>query len=222
MKREYIDLNTVMPEMEGDKFKINHFKVELSPLDIARASMRGNIGLTREHMIDPLKTYTRLIEKGSGIWMSDTPMETETNKEFLRKANGDVLIFGLGIGLIIFPLLNDPNVTSITVVELEQELIDLTGSVIKKAKGGDKVTIIKGDAYAHGFPKAKKFDTIYFDIWQDISSDNYAESVTLHKRYRKNINYKNPDRYVDSWVRDECLRMKKVERREKDYYNWRY
>jgi hypothetical protein len=69
--------------------------------------------------------YVRLVKKGEGVMMSDTPMERNTNYHILDKANGDVLIFGLGIGLIILPLLRKENVKSITVVELYQDLIDV-------------------------------------------------------------------------------------------------
>lgn len=38
---------------------------------------------------------------GGTLMMSDTPMERRTNMEFIDKAKGDVMIAGLGIGLIL-------------------------------------------------------------------------------------------------------------------------
>mgnify|MGYP000786328328 FL=1 len=42
--------------------------------------------------------------------MSDTPMEKETNRDFVHNAHGNVLIGGLGIGLIILAIQNKEDV----------------------------------------------------------------------------------------------------------------
>lgn len=201
-KRTFIQLSTVLPEMVGNKFKIKHYKIPV--FDVfkkMRNSMSENSHVSLEHLIDHNFTYTKLSDK-NGVWMSDTPMETVSNQNFINKANGDVLIFGLGIGLIVFPLLNCDEIKSITIIEREKEIIDMVGQHLKS----DKVTIILGDADTMEFAKGTKFDTIYFDIWQDISSENYEHMQTLHKRYRKNLNTKNPNRFIDSWLRNHVKR----------------
>src|SRR5690349_4219937 len=65
------------------------------------------------------------MEETSEPMMSDTLYERQTNQIFLDSAKGDVLILGLGIGLIVYPIMNKANVTSIKIVELHQEVIDL-------------------------------------------------------------------------------------------------
>ena len=64
--------------------------------------------------------------------MSNHEFETLTNQKFLDNAKGDILIFGLGIGLIIFPLLTDNDIKSITIVEIDDGLIDEVFPIIIK------------------------------------------------------------------------------------------
>ena len=62
------------------------------------------------------------------LMMSDTDMEKRTNYEFISNAKGDVMIAGLGIGLILHNLekkVKTGEVKSITVYEKYQDVIDL-------------------------------------------------------------------------------------------------
>ena len=148
-------------------------------------------------------SYTKLVEylpTEKFTWMSDTPMELFTNQQFLDKANGDVLIFGLGMGLIIAPLANDPAIKSITVIEQNKNVIDL----IKPFYNHPKITILQGDAYNYEFSKEIMFDTIYFDIWPSRCMDNYKDMKILHKKYRKHLNKNNLNKYMSSWLYDWC------------------
>lgn len=56
--------------------------------------------------------YVRLHVNGQ-LMMSDTPMERITNSGFLHAASGRILIAGLGIGLIIRPIIRSPKVKQI-------------------------------------------------------------------------------------------------------------
>lgn len=155
--------------------------------------------------------------------MSDTPMERNTNQNFLNNANGDVLIFGLGIGLIVFPLLQDENIKSITVIELYQDLIDLVEPIIKQHDIHNKVTIKQGNLYETTLTKDEVFDCIYFDIWIDIDTDHYEEQKALCRKFRKNLNKNNPNKFIDCWMKYYYLNEKRKETREKKkYYGYCY
>ena len=100
--------------------------------------------------------------------MSDTPMEKYTNQLFLNLAEGDVLLVGLGIGMLTAALAQKESVKSITVVELDSEIIGLVEPLIREhVPHQDKIKIIQGDAYV--FPKEYNgplFDYIWIDIWE--------------------------------------------------------
>ncbi len=135
--------------------------------------------------------------------MSDTPYERLTNRDLVGKAFGDVLIGGLGIGMILVPLINNPAVTSVTVIECNQDVVDLVAPQLPLT---DEVSIICADINTWEPPPNRKYTTIYFDIWPTICSDNYEEMKALHRRYKKYVNYKVGG-FMDSWCKDDVRRL---------------
>lgn len=146
----------------------------------------------------PNGNYIRLIHKDECV-MSDTPIEKRTNIDFVLNAHGDILIAGLGIGLIIMAIQDKEEVNSITVLEKYNEVIEL---VATKLPLNDKVKIIQADVFDYKFEKGKKFDVIYFDIWNYINSDVYEEMKKLKNKYRKYLKTKkeNPNRFMKCWA----------------------
>lgn len=208
--REYIDLHTIYPdeEIESDTYRIK--QIVLTKQQVQHEKLRGlfsrkgwmYIGLQADF------SYISLIKKGEGCMMSDTPMERNTNRDFVKKANGDVLIFGLGLGLVILPLLEATDVRSVTVVELHQDLIDVVEPILKKHDKDSKLKVIQGDCFEYhkSIPKDKKWDCIYGDIWISISADNYEEMKDLTKKYKFRVNRKNKKSFIDHWMKQYCKR----------------
>ncbi|MBK7362834.1 MAG: class I SAM-dependent methyltransferase [Micavibrio sp.] len=216
--REYIDLNTIYKsELVSETYTID--KIRLTESQVSMELMRNFRQYWAVAGLQAEFDYIRLVKKkdGSGIMMSDTPMERNTNRNFIQKANGDVLIFGLGLGLIVFPLLDDAEVKSITIVELYQDLIDIVQPKIEAKDKQNKVKIIQGDCFTYEFPKETKFDTIYFDIWINICGDNYEEQKKLERRFRKHLNKDNQNKFMDSWMKDHYKRENARERRSGGY-----
>jgi hypothetical protein len=150
--------------------------------------------------------YVRLIIDGELV-MSDTPLERRTNAAFIDRAYGDVFIGGLGLGLLLENLTNKRGIRTITVVEKNQDLIDL----VRPLFNSEFVEIVQGDVFT--YEPSKTFECIYFDIWPDISTDNLEQMAQLHTRYGKYLKKKAPA-FMDSWFRHELLAMKRNERRE--------
>jgi SAM-dependent methyltransferase len=150
----------------------------------------------------PYGKYIRLHD-GMDCIMSNTYMEERTNREFVLKANGDVFIAGLGIGLIVLPVQDKVEVKSITILEKSPEVIELVGNQLLL---NNKVKIIQGDVFEYEFPKGTKFDTIYFDIWNYVNSDVYKEMKALKNKYRKYrlSSKENPDVYMKCWAEYEA------------------
>jgi hypothetical protein len=127
-------------------------------------------------------------------------MERSSNREFVRNANGKVLIAGLGIGLIIHNILEKENVSHITVIEKHKDVIDLVSPYFKSKK----ITFICADILEWLPPVGEKFDIIYFDIWPTICGDNMKEISMLHNRFKNKLNRSNPDCWMDSWMKKRC------------------
>ncbi len=223
-QRGYIDLHTVYPaeKIVSENYTIKKFSLSASEVTMELIRNRRDYWLVRG--LKPDFEYVKLVktggEGGKGIMMSDTPMERNTNEAFLKKANGDVIIFGLGLGLIVLPLLSDPTVKSITVVELYQDLIDTVTPILKPYDKQNKLTVVQGDAFTYKPLKTAKFDTIYFDIWIAISDDNYEEQKKLERGIRKHLNKENPNAFMDSWLKSYYQKERRKEKRNGNAYGW--
>lgn len=118
------------------------------------------------------------------LMMSNTYMEKRTSAEFVNNANGNVLICGLGIGLVIMPLLARNSVKSITVIEKCQDVIDCVLPQLKPYDKENKLNVICADCF--DWETKDKYDTIFIDIWAYINEDVYNEEMKpLKRKYRK-------------------------------------
>ena len=132
------------------------------------------------------------------IVMSTSKFEQLIYQNFIDNATGDVLIFGLGLGMIIFPLLTDESITSITVVEIEIDIINAVSPIIKKYDIHNKLQILEGDVNTyHQQILAEKYDYIYFDSWSTLDAPIVEEAAVLTTLYEKN-------KKTDSSVIDYC------------------
>lgn len=218
---DYTDLHTIYPteHLVTPTYTID--TIVLSEDAVFREKMRNARNYWYVAGLKANFPYIRLKKNGKGIMMSDTPMERNTNRNFIREANGDVIIFGLGLGLVIVPLLKKENVKSILVVELYQDLIDVVEPILKQHDTENKLTIIQGDCFEihNSIPKEKKFDCVYGDIWIDICTDNYEQMKTLTKNWKNRINRDNPNAFIDHWLKDH-LKKEIAQEKRSSYRYW--
>lgn len=107
----------------------------------------------------------RLTEEKGGVWMSDTPMEQEALRIPSIIARGDVLIIGLGLGLL--PTLiktRNEMVDTILIIERSPEVANLVYDKIKSRK----TSLLLGDGEAYLAALGRKFDFIFIDVWGSI------------------------------------------------------
>lgn len=187
---------------------VSHFSVDEERARFA--NVRSMINREESFMRLSAGDYVRLVVNGE-LMMSDTDMEKRTNAEFIENAKGRVMIAGLGIGLILENLrdkIANGVVTSIVVYEKYQDVIDLVGHRYKDLP----IEIHCEDIMEYRPKKGEVYDTIYFDIWPTISTDNLDDMRKLHLRWKS---HKTKDAWMNSWMRDHLRRMK---RRESRYY----
>ena len=143
--------------------------------------------------------YIRLLHNGECV-MSDTNMEKRTNSDFCINAYGDIIIGGLGIGMIIMAIQDKPEVNTITVIEKNQEVIDLVASQLNF---NDKVNIVCADVFEWKPERGVKYDMAYMDIWNWINEDVYKnEMQPLKRKYARFLRSKNenPRRFNKCWA----------------------
>ena len=168
------------------------YKRSDNPLDYVRRMMEG---LQCED-----GKYVKLIVDGELV-MSDTSMEKRSNMEFVHKAHGNVLVAGLGIGLIIknvWDKLQSGEITKLTIIEKHPDVIKLVGPYYKHKR----VEIIHADIMDWRPPKETKYDIIYFDIWPTIDAEkNLPEIRYLHNAFKSRLNRSNQNCWMDSWMK---------------------
>jgi hypothetical protein len=139
----------------------------------------------------PPGTYTRLMIDGKLV-MSDTPDEMNDHWHAIWNAKGSCLINGLGIGMVLKNILLKDIVTDVTVVEINQDLIDLVSPYYKDSRVG----IICSDAYEYKPEKGKRYKMVWNDIWNNICSDNLEGMKKLHRKYGRRCDWQG------SWGRE--------------------
>ena len=146
-------------------------------------------------------TYKRLKRGGTTV-MSNTPDEI---RDFVYEFRG--LINGLGRGVTVKYLLDNPDVTEVIVIEKSKDVIDLVADTYRKDK---RFKVINADCFEYSPPKGEKYNFVWHDIWDYITSENLEEMKKLHRKYGRRTDYQ------ESWCRWECERQKKQD--DERYY----
>ena len=130
--------------------------------------------------------YTVLYRNfGTNAWlniMQDTEQEYGEHDWLASRMSGHVLLAGLGIGMIHIPLLASSDVTSVTIVEKEQDVIDLVWDHCAK---DNRFTLVCDDIHtwdpdaSDGLPTTT-WDVGWFDTWltTDEPLESYISRIT--------------------------------------------
>lgn len=181
-------MTEVVPEGKLGEAEVLHF--EVSELAAAMSAWKGG----RNYVPDGRYAKLRV---GGHLVMSDTRHERVSNLEVVQRAHGQVLIAGLGLGMILHAILAKETVEHVTVVELSQDVVDLISPTLAQHSG--RLTIVQGDIFEWRPARGTKYDCIYFDIWAEISTGALPEMARLHQTFK---GFKAPGAWMQSWERE--------------------
>lgn len=111
----------------------------------------------------PFSTDIVVLYEGGTLWMSDTPLEASAIMNHLPRACGEVLTFGLGIGLFPYLASKRRDVKRIDIIEQSPQIISLVFSQV----GNRKMRVIQDDLFHYMENTVLRYDYIYLDIWAD-------------------------------------------------------
>ena len=152
-------------------------------------------------------SFPAVLENGVE-WMTVTPNEIETMKSPIQNATGRVLTLGLGLGYFVFHVAQKPDVTSVTVVERDADVISLFQKfLLPSFPCQQKIHIIQADGieYLEKEEIAKAYDSIFADIWHD-PSDGLALYLKL-KRIERKRSLPRMDYWIESSLLSALRRM---------------
>jgi spermidine synthase len=191
----------LLPEQELGGARVHHTRLD------GEAAHRASY-VNGQHISTEPGTYTSLfVTTAPGqieCMMSDLRYERATCAEVVERAHGDVLVAGLGLGMILHPILRKPDVRSVTVVEKYPDVVRLISPTLPTTDG---LTIVVADIFEWSPPLGVHYDVIWFDIWPDISADRLPEMRALHQRFAPFLKVENPGRWMESWHRVETERI---------------
>lgn len=125
-------------------------------------------------------------KNGKSIWMSITPMEIESHLSHINAAYGHTIIAGLGMGFALYNIAAKPEVTKITVLEKDPEIIKLLNRSADWENWlgvKEKVSLVIGDALT--YKPEHQIDFLYADIWPKLGDYN---ALTDTIKMQNNIN----------------------------------
>ncbi len=132
----------------------------------------------RPHPWGPLTEPSHLWACSERPYMSMTPMEVISLRPGIRRAKGDVIIAGLGMGYQLIEVSKRKKVTSLRLIEISRGLVDWLFPVIEPHLGCE-VEIIVGNVY-EVLPELEA-DVALIDVFTRYGGNAY-ERDRLRKR----------------------------------------
>lgn len=132
----------------------------------------------------PLRDASPTLIRDGRVWMSASPMELESQAPHVEAAVGDVVILGLGLGVLAYNLMQKPEVTSVTAIEKDAELIEHFPEFSMNARWPNlsKLHIIHADALTW----KGRAETVLADIWSGVGDELIEEHSQI---FSNNIVY---------------------------------
>ena len=190
-----------LQDLSNERFELQTFAGNrLFNLDAVQPDRSRELGDWMKLRALDRDAETLVLTSSETEWMLDMPSEAATNDPYAKKAHGNVLQFGLGIGYVLYMTLLNPAVSHITVIENDPLTIALFREYLMPLfPGHDRFTIIQDDAenrwnsdYLSGF------DYIYADIWQSGEDGLFIMSDLLKQAMV-------PLASADFWIEDSCI-----------------
>lgn len=141
--------------------------------------------------------FPAVLENGRE-WMTLQPNEMVTTWPAIKKARGRVLTYGLGLGYFAYHAAEKPEVESVTVVDISEDVIDLFQThILPQFPHKEKIRLIKQDAFTFADTQmAGSFDFVFGDIWHDA-----GDGRDLYLRMKK-WEQQHPDITFSFWLED--------------------
>lgn len=140
------------------------------------------------------------IEIDGIMYASDEAKEIVDYLPFLRRAQGRILLTGLGLGLCLQALLRKPEVEHVTVVESSADVLAVVAPYHLSRFDNSRMSLIHADAFDWQAPTGTRFDIGYHDIWPLAAGFYWPQHVALFEHYQHVC--AQQDSWRGEWMRE--------------------
>ena len=148
--------------------------------------------------------FPAVVEGETNIpWMTVEPQEIESFKAFIDEAKGNILLGGCGLGYVAYMLSLKDDVESITIVELNNDIVEMFNKhILPQFENKQKITVVQADAIEYiKNNDLSKYNYINIDIWRDIYDMLYLYLPCLE------VEKNNPNITFSYWLEPELKLM---------------
>lgn len=156
---------------------------------------------TKEIVVPKLGFFGKKVEfpgiyEGVIPWVSVCPSEINSMNREIKHAYGRTLVLGLGLGYYPFMISRKEDVTSVTIIEKQKEIIQIFEKhILPQFVQKDKIKIVHADAYDYlETVEDGQFDYCFADIWE--SQIDGAEDYLRIKEYERRL----PSTEFSYWI----------------------
>jgi hypothetical protein len=166
--------------------------IDVDPNNFAEQS---NLGFFSK----PFKYLT--VAQNNNIWMCITPHEIETMEQSIAEANGNVAVFGLGLGYYPYMISRKENVKKIKIIERDINAINLFKQyILPQFENKDKIEIIHTDAFKYAKElNSTDINYAFVDLWHNVDDGLplYIQMKSIEKNL-SNIKF-------SYWIEDSLI-----------------
>lgn len=190
-----------VPDGRKGSWEIETFKLTKAEADAYNEAESKHLKRYIAHDVEYKQLLRYSAQKPAGYpVMSNIPAEVADHMPFIEAAHGNVLLFGLGLGMVVQALIEKKSVNSITIVEIDPEVIELSGTYYQNVS--KKIQIHQADALY--YMDENRYDAIWFDIWDRIAPENLYQMEYLRERWVDRAPVQM------CWAEAECTKLLKI------------
>lgn len=186
-----------LPEKIVGNFSVRHRIITgKTPVIGARQAYTRGVWPLNAKLNEPLLIH-ELHEEGYGLWMTDLPEELNQIEEMLynAKPQGEVLVGGLGLGIVAKRLTEISGVTGVTVIERSRPVIKLCANGAYRTICSDIMKYLTSQDF-HQVP----FDFYLLDTWGGTNESTWWNTVMPLRRAIRNRWGNKP--VIHAWAED--------------------
>lgn len=170
---------------------------ELYPLSEGKVDPEDHYKETPSFAYSPTPFSYPEFKKGKTPWMSLVPHELMTMAKPIEEAKGKVLTYGLGMGYFAYMASRKKEVSSVTIIESDPEVIAFFNSYLAPLFPMDKIEIVQSDAVKFASSSKEKYDFLFSDINHDAE-----DGLPLYIKLKGDEGIAATNRY---WIEEDIL-----------------